>query len=189
MALEDLAMMRPLFNTTVLYPSDAVSAEKLVFEAAQTDGIVYIRTGRPKTKVIYDNKEAFPIGGSKILRSSAKDSAVVVAAGVTLYEALKAYDALKAEGLLVRVIDAYSIKPLDEVTMVRAAAETKFVVTVEDHSAFGGLGDAVCQAVAGRAPVKVLAVRRVPQSGTPAELMAVCGIDAKAIVAAVKSRL
>jgi len=189
MALEDLAMMRPLFNTTVLYPSDAVCAEKLVFEAARTDGIVYIRTGRPKTRVLYDNQEAFPIGGSKVLRSSSKDTATVVAAGVTLYEALKAHDTLKAEGISVRVIDAYSIKPLDETTIARAAAETKFVVTVEDHSAYGGLGEAVCQAVAGRSPVKVLAVRKVPQSGPPAELMAIQGIDAKAIVAAVKARL
>jgi transketolase len=189
MALEDLAMMRPLFNTSVLYPSDAVCAEKLVFAAARADGIVYIRTGRPKTKVLYDNKEAFPIGGSKVLRSSAKDTATVVAAGVTLYEALKAYDTLKAEGISVRVIDAYSIKPLDETTIVRAAAETRFVVTVEDHSPCGGLGEAVCQAVAGRSPVKLLAVRKVPQSGTPNELLAVMGIDANAIVAAVKARI
>ncbi|MEK7767800.1 MAG: transketolase C-terminal domain-containing protein, partial [bacterium] len=189
MALEDLAMTRPLFNMTVLYPSDAVCAEKLVFAAAQTDGLVYIRTSRPKTKVLYPVTEEFPIGGSKVLRASAADRATLIGAGVTLYEALEAHDLLKAQGIAVRVIDAYSIKPLDEATIVKAAAETKFVVTVEDHSVNGGLGDAVCQAVAGRAPVKVLGVRKVPQSGAPKELMGVYGIDAKAVVAAVQERV
>lgn len=189
MALEDLAMMRPIFNASVLYPSDAVCAEKLVFEAARADGIVYIRTSRPKTKVLYDNQETFPIGGSKTLRSSSADRAVVVAAGVTLYEALAAADTLKAEGIAIRVIDAYSIKPLDDIAINKAAAETKYVVTVEDHSVHGGLGDAVCQVVAGRAPVRVLAIRKVPQSGSAKELLGVYGIDANAIVAAVKERL
>lgn len=189
MALEDLAMMRPIFNATVLYPSDAVCAEKLVFEAARTDGIVYIRTGRPKTKVIYETAESFPIGGSKVLRSSGGDKATVVAAGVTLYEALAAHDALKAEGIPVRVIDAYSIKPVDAATLRQAAAETRRIVTVEDHSPHGGLGDAVAQAVGGAAVVKLLGVSRVPQSGPPKKLLSACGIDALAIVAAVKSVL
>ncbi len=189
MALEDLAMMRPIFNMSVLYPSDAVCAEKLVFEAAQADGLVYIRTSRPKTKIIYGDQDSFPIGGSKVLRSSPQDRAVVIGAGVTLYEALEAHDILKGEGVAIRVIDAYSIKPLDEITINKAAAETKYVVTVEDHSPHGGLGDAVCQAVAGRAPVRVLGVRKVPQSGVAKELLAAYGIDAKAIVAAIKERL
>ncbi len=188
MALEDIAMMRPLFNTTVLYPSDAVCAEKCFYEAARTTGIVYVRTGRPKVKVIYDPKEEFPIGGSKVLRSGANDKATVIAAGVTLFEALEAYETLKKEGIEIRVIDAYSIKPLDEKTIVKAAAETKFLVTVEDHSINGGLGEAVCQAAAGRCSIKLLGVTRVPQSGGPKELMGVYGIDAKAIVAAVKNR-
>ena len=186
MALEDLAMMRPLFNTTVLYPSDAVCAEKLVWEAARTNGIVYIRTGRPKVKVIYGNDESFPVGGSKTVRSSANDTATVVAAGVTLFEALAAHDILKAEGIAIRVIDAYSIKPIDTATLRKAATETKRLITVEDHSPQGGLGDAVCQAVTGLAPVTLLGVRDVPRSGQPRELMAAYGIDAAAIVAAVK---
>jgi transketolase len=187
MALEDLAMMRPLFNTTVLYPSDAVCAERLVYEAAKTDGIVYIRTSRPKTKVLYDANETFPVGGSKVLRASGSDQATVVAAGVTVYEALAAWEKLKAEGIAIRVIDAYSIKPIDAGTLVRAAAETGRLITVEDHSVNGGLGEAVCQAVAGKAPVTLLGVRKVPQSGTPKELLAAYGIDAAAIVAAVKA--
>ncbi len=188
MALEDLAMMRPIFDSTVLYPSDAVCAEKLVFEAAHTRGIVYIRTGRPKCKVIYGNNEAFPVGGSKVVRSSEADVATVVAAGITLYEALAAYEQLKAEGKSIRVIDAYSIKPIDEATMAKAAKETGYLVTVEDHSIYGGLGDAVCHAIAGIAPVKILGIREIPRSGTPKELVSKFGIDAGAIVAAVKSR-
>jgi transketolase len=187
MALEDLAMMRPLFNTPVLYPSDAVCTERLVYEAAKTDGIVYIRTSRPKTKVLYDANETFPVGGSKVLRASGSDQATVVAAGVTVYEALAAWEKLKAEGFAIRVIDAYSIKPIDAATLQRAALETKKVITVEDHSVNGGLGEAVCQAVGGKAPVTILGVRKVPQSGTPKELLAAYGIDAAAIVAAVKA--
>jgi len=189
MALEDLAMMRPIFGSYVLYPSDGVCAEKLVFESARREGIGYIRTSRPKTRVIYAAGEEFPIGGSKVVRSSRDDKAAVVGAGVTLYEALSAYELLKAEGILVRVIDAYSIKPIDEGTMRKAAEETGKIITVEDHSVFGGLGDAVCQALGGRAPVVALGIREIPRSGTPAELMGMLGIDAKAIVAAVKKIL
>ena len=188
MALEDLAMMRPLFNTTVLYPSDAVCAEQLTCEAAKTDGIVYIRTGRPKVKVIYGNEESFPIGGSKTVRSSGADTVTVVAAGVTLFEALEAADTLKASGVAVRVIDAYSIKPIDVATLRKAATETKRLITVEDHSIYGGLGEAVCQSVSGLAPVTVLGVSKIPQSGQPRELMGVYGIDSKAIIAAIKER-
>jgi transketolase len=186
MALEDLAMMRALLNTTVLYPCDAVSAERLVEAAARTPGIVYIRTSRPKTAVIYPNDERFPVGGSKTLRSTVKDAVTVVAAGVTLHEALAAHASLAAEGIIIRVIDLYSLKPIDTDTLVRAAEETDGIVTVEDHSVCGGLGEAVAAVVAGRARVEMLGVREIPRSGTPAELMSLHGLDAAAIVAAVK---
>jgi len=186
MALEDLAMMRALLGTTVLYPSDAVSGERLVETAARTPGIVYIRTSRPKTRVIYDNAEAFPVGGSKTLRSSPKDRVTIVAAGVTVAEALKAHEALAKDGIAVRVIDLYSVKPADEATLRKAAEETRGIVTVEDHSASGGIGDAVAAAVAGRTRIEVLGVRDIPRSGKPEELMKAYGITADAIVEAVR---
>jgi transketolase len=183
MGLEDLAAFRAFFNTTVFYPSDAVSAERLTALAARTPGMVYIRTSRPKTKVIYPNSETFAAGGSKTLRSSPKDAATVVAAGVTLHEALKAHDLLAKEGIPVRVIDLYSVKPLDEAALRKAAAETKRLITVEDHAPAGGIGEAV--AALGLAPV-ILAVRKVPRSGKGEELLRYAEIDAAAIVAAVK---
>jgi transketolase len=186
MALEDLAMMRALLGTTVLYPSDAVSGERLVETAARTPGIVYIRTSRPKTRVIYDNAEAFPVGGSKTLRSSPKDRVTIVAAGVTVPEALKAHEALARDGIAARVIDLYSVKPVDEATLRKAAEETRGIVTVEDHSASGGIGDAVAAAVAGRTRMEVLGVRDIPRSGKPEELMKACGITADAIVEAAR---
>jgi transketolase len=189
MALEDLAMMRAITGATVLYPSDAVSAERLVETAANTPGIVYIRTSRPKTKVLYSNEEYFPAGQSKVLRSSKEDALTVVAAGVTVAEALQAHETLAQEKIAVRVIDLYSVKPVDEETLLKAAAETKGFVTVEDHSVYGGIGEAVAAVVAGQAPVRRLGVRDIPRSGKPAELMAVHGIDAAAIVAAVRGAL
>ncbi|HEY2943978.1 MAG TPA: transketolase [Vicinamibacteria bacterium] len=186
MALEDLAMMRALLGTTVLYPSDAVSGERLVETAARTPGLVYIRTSRPKTKVLYDNGEAFPVGGSKTLRSSPKDRVTIVAAGVTVAEALKAHEALGKDGIAVRVIDLYSVKPVDEATLRKAAEETRAIVTVEDHSAAGGIGDAVAAAVSGRTRVEILGVRDVPRSGKPEELMKAYGISAESIVEAVR---
>lgn len=186
MGLEDLAMMRALIRSTVLYPCDAVSAEKLTEQAAQAGGIVYLRMSRPKTKVIYPNSEEFPIGGSKTLRSSTKDVATIVAAGVTVTEALEAHDRLKAEGIGVRVIDAYSVKPIDEATLARAAAETGRLITVEDHAPAGGLGEAVLHAVSGRCPTRVLAVDELPRSGTPKELIQAYGIGADSIIRAVK---
>lgn len=181
MGLEDLAMMRALVQSTVVCPCDAVSTERLMEALVQTTGMSYIRTSRPKTPVIYDVHEPFPIGGSKVLRQSAHDCCTIVAAGVTLHEALAAYDLLKAQGKAVRVIDAYSIKPLDTATLQRAARETGRLITVEDHSVWGGLGEAVCQAVAGLAPVTLLGIREIPRSGTLVELMATYGIDAAAI--------
>jgi transketolase len=150
---------------------------------------VYIRTSRPKTRVLYANDEAFPVGGSKTLRSSARDQATLVGAGVTLFEALAAHDTLAQEGVVVRVIDLYSVKPLDAATLIAAADATKLLVTVEDHSVCGGLGEAVAAAVAGRARVEILGIREVPRSGKPSELMHGHGIDAASIVAAVKRLL
>jgi len=187
MGLEDVAMMRAVIGSTVLSPSDAVCAYRLVCEAVRTPGVVYLRMARPKTAVLYDAAETFPIGGSKTLRSSASDQVTVVAAGVTVFEALKAHDILADEGVNVRVIDAYSIKPLDVASLRKAEAETRGFVTVEDHNAWGGLGEAVMAAV--RAPVTVLAVRDMPRSGKPAELMARHGIDADAVMVAVRAVL
>jgi len=189
MALEDLAMMRALTESTVLYPSDAVSAERLVELAARTPGVVYIRTSRPKAKTLYSNDEYFPLGQSKTLRSSRDDAATVVAAGVTVHEALAAHETLLGEGIRTRVIDLYSVKPIDEETLTKAARETKRLVTVEDHSVFGGIGEAVAGVVAGLAPVTRLGIRKMPRSGKPAELLAVHGIDAAGIAAAVRKAL
>jgi transketolase len=186
MGLEDLAMFRALLSSTVLYPADGVSAERLVAEAASTRGITYIRTTRPKTRVIYRASERFPIGGSKTLRSGSNDRATVVAAGITLYEALAAYDLLAKEGIPIRVIDAYSIKPIDADTLRRAAVETRHVVTVEDHSVHGGLGDAVAREVAGLASLEMLGVNRVPRSASPRECMEMQDITANHVYVAVK---
>jgi transketolase len=188
MALEDLAMMRAEPNMTVLYPCDAVSAERLVELAAYHPGPAYIRTSRPKTPVIYEPGEPFHVGGSKVLRQSASDTATVVAAGVTVFEALKAYDTLRGEGVFIRVIDAYSVQPIDAETLLAAARETGGrVITVEDHYPAGGLGDAVAAAIApGGFTVHRLAVREIPRSGKPEELVEHFGISASAIVAAVK---
>ena len=181
MGLEDLAMFRALLGSVVLYPSDAVSADKLTEEAARHIGNVYIRTTRKETPVIYKPSEKFPIGGSKVLRSSPKDVATVIGAGVTLHEALKAYEELKFQGILVRVIDLYSIKPLDEKTLLKAAKETKAVITVEDHFKGGGLGETVAAVLSGKATVHILAVLKKPMSGKPEELLDYEGISAKGI--------
>nr|MCU0255212.1 hypothetical protein [Vicinamibacterales bacterium] len=187
MALEDLAMMRAVPGCAVLYPCDAVSAERLVVEAAYHDGPAYIRTSRPKTPVVYANEEQFPIGGSKTLRASDRDVATVVGVGVTVFEALKAFDLLAAEGIAIRVIDAYSVQPIDAATLTRAGRETKAIVTVEDHYVTGGLGDAVAAAV-GEAGLRVvrLGVRELPRSGPPDVLIDRFGISAARIVEAVK---
>jgi transketolase len=185
MGLEDLAMMRAVLGATVFYPADAMCASRLVEKSIAAGGIVYLRMSRPKTPVLYGPDETFQTGGSKVLRSSGKDVCTVVAAGVTLFEALKAHDKLAAEGVAVRVVDAYSVKPLDEATLRRCAEETGAIVTVEDHGAWGGLGEAVAAAV--RVPkLAMLAVRELPRSGKPAELLAAHGIDSAAIVSAVK---
>jgi transketolase len=189
MALEDLAMMRAIEGSTVLYPSDAVSAEHAVRLAAEHRGIVYIRTSRPKTPVIYSNDEQFEIGRAKVIKQSDDDKVTVVTSGVTLFEALAAYDQLKAEGIAIRVIDVFSVKPIDEATLRASGSDTNnLIITVEDHSAWGGIGDAVASAVS-PAGIRVhqLAVREVPRSGKPEELLAAYGIDRMAITNAVKS--
>ena len=188
MALEDLAMARAQPNFTVLYPCDGVSAERLVEEAAYCDGPVYMRTSRPKTPVIYGADEQFPIGGLKVLRESPTDVATVIGAGVTVFEALKAYDELQQSGVAIRVVDLYSLQPIDGAALVGCAHATGGrLITVEDHYASGGLGDAVAEAVAPAGlTVQRLAVREVPRSGKPDELLDHYGISARHIVAAVK---
>jgi transketolase len=187
MALEDLAMARGVPNCSVFYPCDAVSAERLMAVAAATPGPAYLRMSRPKTPVIYTNEETFTVGGSKTLRQSDDDVATVVAAGVTVFEALKAHDLLKAKGLSIRVIDAYSIQPIDQAALVSAGKATRGqIITVEDHYAHGGLGDAVSEAVSMHGfKVRRLAVREIPRSGPPEELIDRYGLSARAIVEAV----
>ncbi len=188
MALEDLAMFRTLLGIVVLYPSDAVSEERLIVEAAKHQGNVYIRNTRKETPIIYEASEEFPIGGSKVLKSSDKDIATVIGAGATLHEALKAYEELKSQGILIRVIDLYSIKPLDTETLKKAAAETKAIITVEDHYPEGGIGEAVAAELSGIAtPVVRLAVRKMPRSGKPDELFDYEEINSKAIIERVKN--
>jgi len=182
MGLEDLAMMRAVPNCAVLYPCDGTSAERLVALAAYHPGLVYIRTTRPKTPVIYGSAETFSIGGSKTLRSSPQDVATVVGAGITVFEALRAHDLLAADGLHVRVIDLYSVQPVDEAALVQAGAETGLIVTVEDHYPGGGIGEAVAAAVSPRRiPVHRLAVREIPRSGPPERLVDYYGLSAARI--------
>jgi transketolase len=187
MGLEDIAVFRPIPGCAVLYPSDAFSAEACVEAAARYQGMCYLRTSRPATPLLYSKDEAFPIGGSKILRKSDSDAATVIAAGITVLEALKAYDELRKERKNIRVIDAYSVKPLDAETILKSVAETGGrAVVVEDHFEGGGLGDAVAEALAGRGSIKHLCVRDIPRSGKPDELVDKYGISARHIVAAVK---
>lgn len=202
MGLEDLAMFRSLHDSVVLYPSDSVSTVKLVEAAVEHKGIVYVRTTRGKTPVIYDQDLGFRIGGCRVLRESKEDQITIVAAGITLHEALKAHKELKQLKIPARVIDLYSIKPLDVETLRKAAEETKAIITVEDHYQEGGIGEAVSSALLTteepknektkkRNAVKFLslAVRKLPMSGKPEELLAYEEIDAEAIVEKVKEIL
>lgn len=199
MALEDIAMFRTVFDGIVLYPSDAVSTEKLLALAAKHFGNVYVRTTRKETSILYSDRlhvtgdklveHDFKIGGSCTLKSSEKDIATVIGAGVTLREALGAYEALKKEGINIRVIDLYSIKPIDYENIKKAAEETKNIITVEDHFVEGGLGEAVASAIKMQnveCKMQMLAVRKMPKSGKPEELLAYEGIDTDAIIRAVK---
>jgi len=190
MALEDLAEFRAVHGSTVLYPSDANQTAKLVEAMADLDGIVFLRTTRANTPVVYEAGEDFPVGGAKVVRSSESDDVALIGAGITLHEALKAADALAEAGVGARVIDLYSVKPVDVETL-RAAAEAtggRFVVA-EDHWPEGGIAEAVLSAFADsdeRPRVVHLAVRELPGSGTPAELLAAAGIDADHIAAAAR---
>lgn len=187
MGLEDLAMFRSVYGSTVLYPCDANQTAKLVAAMAGPDGVRYLRTSRGGGPVLYGPDEEFWVGGSKVLRSSAEDRLTVVAAGVTVPEALTAADLLAGEGIAVRVVDLYSVKPVDRHTLRRAAEETGALLTVEDHHEEGGIGDAVLDAFADGRPVPRLvrlAVRTMPGSAAPDEQLHAAGIDAQAIAAA-----
>ncbi len=188
MGLEDIAMMAAQPGVTVLYPADGTCTYRLVELAAQHKGMVYLRAGRPKCPTLYGPDEKFHIGGSKILRQSPTDVLTIIAAGVTLFEALKAHDQLKALGIAVRVIDLYSIVPLDRTTVIDSARTTQGrILTVEDHYAHGGLGDAVLDAVSTEGiTVHKLAVRGIPHSGKPDELVDHFGIGARSIVETAK---
>jgi transketolase len=204
MGLEDIAMFRTVPDSVVLYPCDGVSTMKLVEKAAAHYGNVYLRTTRMDTPVIYSFDEDFPVGGSKVIRQSKNDVATVVAAGITVHEALKAYEKLKKENIYIRVIDLYSIKPVDEITINIAAAETGYLITAEDHYPEGGLGEAVASAIGAntagmntnsahaagaRCMLKILAVRKLPLSGKPDELLDYEEISCGSIIKEVKKTI
>jgi len=190
MGLEDIASFRAIHGSTVLHPCDANQTAKLVAAMADADGISYLRTLRPATPVLYGPDEEFEIGGSRVVRSSDDDEVALIGAGITVHESLKAADLLAEEGISARVIDLYSIKPLDSETLLAAAEATKGrFVTVEDHWPEGGLGDAVLAALGDtEEPPRVvsLAVRGMPSSGRPEELLSIAGIDAEHIAAAAR---
>ncbi|XP_008050554.1 transketolase-like protein 2 [Carlito syrichta] len=192
MALEDLAMFRCVPNCTIFYPSDAVSTEHAVYLAANAKGMCFIRTSQPEIAVIYTPQENFEIGQAKVVRCTANDKVTVIGAGVTLHEVLAAADNLSQQGIFIRVIDPFTIKPLDAATIISSAKATGGrVITVEDHYREGGIGEAVSAAVS-REPgiiVHQLAVSGVPQSGKPSELLDMFGISARHITAAVKYTL
>jgi transketolase len=189
MALEDIAALRAVHGSTYLYPSDPNQTAGLVAQMADRPGIVFLRTTREKTPVIYQPGEEFPIGGSRVVRQTDDDAVTLIGAGITLHEALKAADTLAAEGIRARVIDLYSVKPIDEATLREAARATRAIVTVEDHWPEGGIGEAVLHLLGAseeRPPIVNLAVRDMPGSATPAEQLADAGIDAEHIAAAVR---
>ncbi len=187
MGLEDMAIFKPIPNCVVLYPCDAFSTEGCVESMVQHEGLAYLRTTRPATPLLYSRDESFPIGGTKILRKNEKDATTIIAAGITVFEALKAQEELKRENISVRVIDAYSVQPLDRETIVREVAATGGrAVVVEDHFPSGGLGEAVALTLAGSAKIVHLCIKDLPRSGTPAELMEKYGISASHIIRAVK---
>ena len=187
MGLEDLSMMAAQPGVVVLYPSDAVCTYRLLEAAANHQGMVYIRTGRPKTPILYPNDESFHLGGSKLHKPSSDDRLTIVAAGVTLFEALKAQAELAKAGIPVRVVDLYSIVPIDQHMLLECARTTPTFLTVEDHYAHGGIGDAVLNALSAEAVrVHKLAVREIPHSGKPNELLDRYGLSANTIVETAK---
>ena len=192
MALEDLASMRAVFGSTVLYPSDPNQTAALMAEVVDRKGIVFLRTTREKLPVIYPPGERFEVGGSRVVRSSDADLVTLVGAGITLHEALAAASLLAEEGIAACVVDCYSVKPIDAETLRAAARDTRAIITVEDHWPEGGLGDAVLEVFAAdalRPPIVKLAVRSMPGSATPAEQLALAGIDAAHIAAAARDAL
>jgi len=194
MALEDLAMMRAVHGSTVLYPADGNSTANLAVSMADLPGISYMRTTREKTPALYGIHEVFPVGGSKVIRSSDGDRVTLVGAGVTVFESLKAADTLESEGISARVIDVYSVKPIDRESLRKALADTGLLVVVEDHWIQGGLGDAVLEALASRGAelsgrVIKLGVTEMPGSGTPEELRDWAGISASKIARTVRAAL
>ncbi len=189
MGLEDIALFRTVPDSVVLYPSDGISAIRLVEKAAEHYGNVYIRTTRTDTPIIYPPSEEFEIGGSKVLKKNNKDVATIITAGITLHEALKAYEELAKEDIFIRIIDLYSIKPIDKKAINEAAIETKFIFTIEDHYPEGGLGEAVISALEQPCKFKIIAVKKLPVSGKPSELLEYEGISKDSIVKAVKEML
>jgi transketolase len=186
MGLEDLALFRPIPGCVVLYPSDAYSTEGCVETMAKYKGLAYLRTSRPATPILYKKGEDFPIGGSKVLKKSQKDKVAVIAAGITVHEALKAYEELRKDNVPIRLIDAYSVQPLDPKIPKEVAKAGNKVVVVEDHFRSGGLGDALASLLAGKADILHLAVDELPRSGEPQELLEKYGISAEHIKQAVK---
>jgi transketolase len=192
MGLEDIAMLRGVHGSTVLYPADATSAAALTFAMAELEGISYLRTTRGAYPVLYGADEPFPVGGSKVWREGSEDAVTLVAAGITLHESLAAAEDLAARGIPTRVVDLYSVKPLDAATLRRAAAETRLLVAVEDHHPEGGIGEAVAAVLAeapGRARFAHLAVRTLPGSTGTAEALDAAGISAERIAATVREQL
>jgi len=192
MALEDIAAFRAVHSSAVFYPSDAVSAERLIETMARRAGINYLRTSRPKSPILYSKDEKFPIPGFKVLRQTGQDKVTVIGAGITLHEALKAADSLKSEGIAVRVIDLYCVKPLDGKAIAEQVRATGGrLITVEDHWPEGGIGEAVLsalsEAAAAPAKFKLIAVRDMPHSGKPEELVDAFGLSARHIAEAVRA--
>lgn len=191
MALEDFALFRAIPHSLVFYPSDAVAVEHAMVLAANYNGIVYIRANRPDTPIIYENTEKFEIGDNKVVRQSENDKVTIVTAGVTLFEAFQAADALASEGINVRIVDLFSLKPINPKNLIESGLKTNgLILTVEDHYAEGGLGEAVRSAVSTQGfKIHQLAVFDVPRSGQPAELYDMFKIEKKAIIAKVKEML
>jgi transketolase len=193
MAIEDLALFRALAGSTVLYPADGSSAVALTERMATLEGISYLRSTREATPLLYAADDDFPVGGSKTLASTDHDDVTLIGAGVTLHECLAARDALDGDGITARVIDCYSVKPIDAATLRSALDDTGLLVVVEDHRVEGGLGDAVLDALASTGPlsgrVRKLGVTDVPGSATPTELRAWAGIDAASIAEAARDAL
>jgi len=190
MGLEDLAMFRSIFNSTVLYPSDIVSMTKLLELSYKLPGLVYFRATRAKTNTIYSPESQFTVPGFAVLKQSPQDKVAVIGAGITLHESLSSYEALKKQGINIRLIDLYCLKPIDNQALVQALVGIKQVITVEDHYPEGGLGEAVNSVLSqNNIQITNLAVNKLPKSGQPQQLLAYAQIDNQAITKTVKSLL